>query len=228
MMKSGSKYGAILSQFFDKCVNYIAAGGAAGGGRGPGGRGPGRVNLANEFETLIGDVQAFQDGWSRFISGLSVPPAGEVSGNTFTSDTMGFEITKPAGWSFINEGSAAGFQTGATKSNSKFEVMVYANSGAADAKTFATQWRSQLLRNYVTVDLKDAAVGSLQAAELTYSDENRRGQPAGATAVYKYKTVIIATSDRIYMISFQAFASVYDQDAPEFDQAVQSFKLSSK
>ncbi len=222
MMKSGSKKGKILSTFFDRCATYVPAAG------GRGGRGRTRVNLAAEFEKLIGDLQVFQDDWKRFISGLSVPPAGEVKGDTFKSDTMGFEITKPSGWSFSSEGSAAGFQTGATKSNSKFEVLVYANGSSMDSKTFATQMRSKLLRSYVKVDLTGLDVNSNKAAQLVYSDENRRGRSGRSGAIYKYRSVVIAASDRIYVIAFQAFASMYDADVAEFEQALQSFKLTGK
>jgi len=227
MIKSGGKRGKILSDFFDKCVTYTSTA-TAPGGRNPGGRGRNRTNLANEFEKLLGDVQAFQDDWKRFISGLSVPPAGEVKGNTFTSDSMGFEITKPAGWTFINEGSASGFQTGATKTNSSFEILIYANGASQDAKTFASQMRNKLLRTYITVELKEIVVNGQKAADLIYSDDNRRGRSGGTGALYKYRTVIIATSDRIYVIAFKAFTSLYDADAPEFEQALQSFKLAGK
>jgi hypothetical protein len=227
MMKSGGKRGKILSDFFDKCMTYTPSA-RTPGGRAPGGRGRSRVDLASEFEKLVGDVQAFQDDWKRFISGLSVPPAGEVKGDTFTSDSMGFEITKPSGWTFISEGSAAGFQTGAAKGNSKFEILVYANSSSQDAKSFASQMRNQLLRSYVKVDLSEIVVSELKAANLVYSDENRRGRSGGIEAVYTYRRVVIATADRVFVIAFQAFASTYDADAAEFEQALQSFKLAGK
>jgi hypothetical protein len=228
MKKSSSKYGKILSEFFDKCATSVPATGGAGG-RGVGGRrGRSRTNFAADFEKLVGDVQAFQDGWKRFISSLSVPPAGDVKGDTFTSDTMGFEITKPSGWTFVNEGSAAGFQTGATKSNSRFEIFVYGNSSNQDAKAFATAYRSKLLRTYVTVELSEIVVNSLKAAQLVYSDENKRGRSSGTSATYKYRIVVIATTDRIYVISYKAFTSMYDADAPDFQKALESFKLTSK
>jgi hypothetical protein len=222
MKKSSSKYGKILGDFFSKCATYAPT------ARGTGRRGRSRVNFAAEFEKLIGDVQAFQDGWKRFISSLSVPPAGEVKGDTFTSDTMGFEIARPSGWTFVNEGSATGFQTGATKGNSRFEVLVYANSGNKDAKSFASQMRSKLLRTYVTVELTETVVNSLKAAQLVYSDENRRGRSGGTEAVYKYRRVAIATTDRIYEIVFKTFASTYDADVAAFEEALKSFKLTGK
>lgn len=225
MMKSGGKYGKMLGDYFDKCATYVpTAGGAAAGG----GRGRARTNLAGEFEQLIGDVQAFEDGWKRFISGLSVPPAGEVKGDTFTSDSMGFEITKPSGWTFISEGSGAGFQAGASKGNSKFEVFVYANSKSQDSKAYASQLRTNLLRKYAKVDLKESEVSGHQAAELLYSDENQRGGQSGGPgggAVCKYRSVVIAASEKIYVITFQAFASMYDQDVPDFEKALGSLKL---
>lgn len=253
MLKSGSKYGKILSQFFDKCATYTTGrsstpggasqpGGAAQpganqpGGRGQGGRTPGgrsRTNLTAEFEQMVGDLQVFQDGWRKFISGLSVPPAGETKGDTFTSETMGFEISKPAGWTFTSEGSEAGFQTGAVKKNSVFEVFVYANSGSQDAKAYATSLRNKLLRAYSKVDYKEGVAGGQKTAEVIYSDEDKRGGGGGvgggsSGAVYKYRTVVIATSMRIYVISFKAFTSVFDADMAEFDKALESFKLTEK
>jgi len=141
---------------------------------------------------------------------------------------MGFEITKPSGWTFISEGSGAGFQTGASKSNSKFEVFVYANSAGQDSKAFASQLRSNLLRKYAKVDLKDSQVSGHQAAELLYSDENLRGGQSagvGGGAVWKYRSVVIAYSEKIFVITFQAFASMFDQDVPDFEKALGSLKL---
>jgi hypothetical protein len=237
MMKGSSKYGKVLSQFFDKCAAYTTGGRTttpgAGGRGGRGGRLQGRrTNLTAEFEQMIGDVQAFQDGWRKFISGLKVPPAGETKGDTFTSDTMGFEISKPEGWTFTSEGSEAGFQTGAVKKNSIFEVLIYANSNNQDAKTYAASLRNRLLRGYSKVDFKEGVVNGQKTAEVVYSDENKRGgrgNVGGSTgAVYKYRVVVIATGMRIYVINFKAFASVYDTDVAEFEKALQSFKLTSK
>lgn len=227
MMKKGSgRYSKALSQFFDMCVNYGVS--TTGGGRA--GRRRSRVNLAAEFEKLIGDIQAFEDAWRRCISGMKVPPAGEVKGDTFTSQAMGFEITKPSGWVFVSEGSQTGFQTGASKKSSKFEVAVFANSASQDAKAFASRMRGNLRRAYAKVDMEDTTVSGLPGAQLTYSDENRRsgryGTPSGA--VNKYRVVVIATSQRIYLITFQAFASTFDADLPEFQQALKSFKLTKK
>jgi len=230
MKKKSSKYGKILSDFFDKCVNPVAAGGTTNpqpGGRMGGGRGRQRTNLAADFEKAIGDTQTFQDDWKQFISGLKVPPAGEVKGETFTSNTMGFTVTKPAGWSFINEGSAAGFQTGAAKGNSRFEILVFANAGKQDSKTFGSQYKNNLSRTYTTVDLKEMAVNGKSAVELVYSDENLRGRSSGTSAVYKHKTVIVAAGEKIYVIDFKAFSSMYDADLPDFDKAVESFKIES-
>ncbi len=225
MTKTGGKYGKILSTFFEKCANYVPTGG---------GRSRSRVNLAAEFEKLIGDKQVFEDAWRRFISGLKVPPTGEIKGDTFKSDAMGFEITKPPDWTFVTEGGQPGFQIGATKKNSKFEVVVVANSSSQDAKTYASGKKATLSRSYSKVEQKELDIGGLKAAELVYSDETRRsgrrfgpgGNAPNTGTVNKYRVVVVTTADRVFIITFQAFASIYDADAPEFEQAVQSFKLS--
>jgi hypothetical protein len=239
MKKSGSKNADILNRYLKSAAGYSATGAQAqpqqpsqprqpaSPGQPAQPRQSGRQpSLAEQFEQIVGDMNAFEAAWKKWILKLEVPPPGEISGNTFKSSKFRFEIAKPADWAFETAGSQVGFQVSAIKKNSKLSVFVFANPSSQDAKTIAEQREQQLRREYAKVEKNETTIGGEPAIELTFSDEDKRQKFAGDTsAVKKYKYVFIASKEFVFMLVSECFAATFAEDAKTLDQIAATFKL---
>jgi hypothetical protein len=239
LQKSGSKNTEILDEYFKSALEYSATGSITipqppSTPRQPGQSGQPRqqgrrVSLAERFEQLVGDMNAFEAAWRKWILKLEVPPAGELSVNTFKSTRFGFEITKPADWAFDTTGTQAGFQVCVLKKNSKISVLVFANTSSEDAKTIADVRAQQLNRDYTKIEKSETTIGAEPAVELVFSDEDRRQKFAGDTsAIKKYKYVFIASKEFVFLLSCESFAVTFADDIKTLDQIAATFKLITK
>jgi hypothetical protein len=238
LRKSGSKNAEILNQYFKSAVDYSATGAQtqpqprqpASPGQTGQPRQSGRpLSLAEQFEQLVGDMDAFEASWKKWILKLEVPPPGEISGNTFKSSRFRFEIAKPPDWTFETAGNQVGLQVSALKKNSKLSVFVFANPSSQDAKTIAGQREQQLQREYAKIEKNETTIGGEPAIELIFSDEDKRQKFAGdTTTVKKYKYIFIASKEFVFMLVSECFAVTFAEDIKTLDQIAATFKLLTK
>lgn len=239
LRKSGSKNAEILNEYTRLAVEYSSTGAQvrpqqprqpASPGQPAQPRQQGRpLSLAEQFEQMVGDMDAFEAAWKKWILKLEVPPPGEISGNTFKSSRFRFEIAKPVDWTFETAGTQVGFQVSALKKNSRISVFVFANPSSQDAKTIAAQREQQLRGEYAKIENKEITIGSEPAVELAFSDEDKRQKFAGDTsAVKKYKYIFIASKEFVFMLVCEGFAVSFAEDVKTLDQIAATFKLLAK
>jgi hypothetical protein len=101
LLKTSKKkrYRALYEKYLLNCVDRARRSPGMGSGRGRGGGGMGS-NEAVAFDALSTamtgkDLDALEKEWQKYVLKVKLPKLGRMSGNTFKSKDLGFEVARP-------------------------------------------------------------------------------------------------------------------------------------
>ena len=192
----------------------------------PGQPRPRRPQMQNlDPAKYFGSLDALNTAWRSWIAKLDVPLEGSVSGDKFTSDTYGFEFTKPSGYDFAKVSQTVGFQIGAVSKDARIEVLVLTNSRRLDAAGLKRVRTGQLRRSYRNIASEDATCGGASGFILIYTDSERTFKRQGAQAQMFHLDACFVTEKYIYVVQCSCFEANRNTNEAIFRNAVGNMKL---
>ncbi|MBI4576241.1 MAG: hypothetical protein HY722_08270 [Planctomycetes bacterium] len=200
------------------------------------------VQTPEQFEAIIKEklgkeIDAFDADLRAFILTKSMPTFGEIKGSEYTTNEFRFRVSRPAtarGWAFqdkdlnpnekialVNEKTtgrvgiiAMGNGTGGT-SKDWCDIIVGALSQRLDGLAMAKEPSERLLGGFPGYEFNCS--GTEKASET--GSERVRAAPQ------KYKVIVVATVDKVYILRFQADADRFGDSKDDFVAILESFKI---
>jgi hypothetical protein len=202
----------------------------------PGGMGPQGFPeyYARKFEELLGfPVDELTKDWKDYVLSLELEPLGEIKKNTFSSDKLAFEITKPDGWEWredeVQGQEAIRLENGGT--TGRIVVVAQGNMELSSPEAALDQLESQAgmrVRSPTIDDTNIIEVYGFPAAEVYYSgfemaQQNASREVAIRTNEQMFRHVMVVTLKRLYEIVMQCDVDRWDDNEEAFKEALRGF-----
>ncbi|MHC4661843.1 MAG: tetratricopeptide repeat protein [Planctomycetota bacterium] len=251
------KYRVLYEKYLIQCVENCRSGGGRGrGGRG-GQQGGGGGNLTFtdlSLKYVRKTVNELEKEWKKYVLSIKLPKLGKMSGNTFKSKELGFEISRVDGsWKNVKEedlsaGQIVCFQKPVPKSEEGENLKAYArlsvysagNSLGATADEKLQNWEKDT-REAIDELNKKAEDASKRMADFKVMKKEKVTVCGFEAALFEYqirnpeskwnsnlvktRRIIICTPDRTYMVSGSAQMDKFDEYEKDFEKMAETMKV---
>jgi hypothetical protein len=240
-----TKYRKLYERYLLQLVN------SKGGGRGR----PSFSDLCRP--TVRKDLNELEQEWKKWVLGVKLPKLGKLTGNTFKSDKLGFEITRvDEKWVNVKQddlstGEIVAFQkpvpkdkeTESLKAFARLSVISKGNGLGMDADEKLQKWESdtsQALnqanrmendssKHYADFKLLKKEKVKVGAFEAAcFEYEIKSGKSRWYKGLCKIRRVIICTPERLFIVSGSAQKDKFDEYLEDFKKMTGTMKINVK
>jgi tetratricopeptide (TPR) repeat protein len=252
-----TKYRKLYEKYLLQCVNSSGGGGGGrGGGRGGGGAsGPSFSDLC--LATNRKSLTELEREWKKWVLSVKLPKLGKLTGNTFKSNKLGFEITRlDKTWVNVKQddlstGEICAFQkpvpkdkeTESLKAFARLSVNSKGNGLGMDADEKLEKWENDTSKaiNQANQQEKDSSKHYSDFKLLKkekvkvggfeaacFEYEIKSGKSRWYKGVCKIRRVVICTPERLYIVSGSAQKDKFDEYIEDFKKMTETMKIKVK